>query len=154
MSEASFGRTASLQFHVSQEDTAIALGSGELAVLATPRVIAWLEAACVHCLRLDERQASVGTRVDIEHVKASGIGARIDVTATVSYVDGRLIRFDVVAEQSASPEVDQTSPDEQARAEQTRADQVDGVVTRIAHGTMTRVVVDRERFLARLNPGG
>jgi predicted thioesterase len=149
MLDASFGRTASLQFHVSQEDTAIALGSGELAVLATPRVIAWLEAACVHCLRLDERQASVGTRVDIEHVKASGIGARIDVTATVAYVDGRLIRFDVVAEQSAPPEVDETSPDEQARA-----DQVDGVVTRIAHGTMTRVVVDRERFLARLNPGG
>ena len=128
------GASAALEFVVGEDDTAIALGSGELSVLATPRVVAWLEAACVGCLTLTETQASVGTRVEVEHVKASRVGARIEVTATIAYVDGRLVRFDVVAED--------TGYDGQSR--------LDGAVTRIAHGTMTRVVVERERFLSRL----
>ncbi len=134
-SEPFLGASAVLEFVVGHDDTAIALGSGELSVLATPRVVAWLEAVCVRCLTPSETQASVGTRVEIEHVKASRVGARVQVTATVAYVDGRLIRFDVVAED--------TGVDGQSRP--------DGAVTRIAHGTMTRVVVERERFLSRLD---
>ena len=71
--------------------------------------------------------SSVGTRVQLEHVAASPVGASVAVTATVTYVDGRLVRFEVVAEHEA-----------------------DGVAKVVGHGEVTRVVVDRARFLARL----
>ena len=74
---------------------------------------------------LPEGRTSVGTRVQLEHVGASAVGAVVRVTATVAYVDGRLVRFEVAAEQDP-----------------------DGRL--VAHGEVTRVVVDRERFLARL----
>jgi predicted thioesterase len=53
------------------------------------------------------------------------VGAHVGVRATVTWVDGRLLRFEVVATDSAS-----------------------GVV--LGHGEITRVVVDRDRFLARV----
>jgi predicted thioesterase len=119
------GATAMLQFQVGDDDTAAALGSGDLPVLATPRVLAWCEAATCAAVRLPDERTSVGTRVQLEHVGASPVGAAVRVTATVGYVDGRLLRFDVVAEHVA-----------------------DGKV--VATGEVTRVVVDRERFLDRL----
>ena len=131
-SEPQSGSSAGLEFVVTIDDTAMALGSGDMPVLATPRVIAWLEAACVSALDIPDGKTSVGTRVEIEHVAASAVGSRVSVKATISYLDGRLVRFDVVAEQS------------------TELGDTDAAVTRIAHGSMTRVVVDRERFLARL----
>ncbi len=111
---------------VTESDTAAALGSGDLDVLATPRLIAWLEAATCDAVRatLGRDETSVGTRVAVEHLKASPVGATVQTTATVQYVDGRLLRFEVVA----------TGPD--------------GTV--LAHGEITRVRVDRQRFLARL----
>ena len=105
-------------------------------MLATPRVIAWLEAACVRALDISSGKTSVGTRVEIEHVAASAVGSRVTVNATISYLDGRLVRFDVVAEQVGDPQADEGEPV--------------STVTRLAHGSMTRVVVDRERFMARL----
>ena len=121
------GRTASLEFTVTEDDTAVALGSGSLEVLATPRMLAWCEAATCAAVDRDlpDERTSVGTRVSLEHVGASAVGAVVTVTATVSYVDGRLVRFQLAAEQG---------PD----------------ATLVAHGEVTRVVVDRERFLARL----
>jgi predicted thioesterase len=58
------------------------------------------------------------------------------VNATISYLDGRLIRFDVAAEQMGDQQAHDGEPV--------------STVTRLAHGSMTRVVVDRERFMARL----
>jgi predicted thioesterase len=119
--------TATLEFTVTDDDTAVALGSGSLAVLATPRLLAWCEAAT--CAAIDtsitDDQSSVGTRVQLDHVGASAVGAVVSVTATIVYVDGRLVRFEVVAQQGPEEKV-------------------------VAHGEVTRVVVDRERFLARL----
>jgi predicted thioesterase len=116
-----------LEFTVTDDDTAVALGSGNLAVLATPRLLAWCEAAT--CAAIDasvpDDQSSVGTRVQLDHVGASAVGAVVSVTATVAYVDGRLVRFEVVAHQGPEEKV-------------------------VAHGEVTRVVVDRERFLSRL----
>jgi fluoroacetyl-CoA thioesterase len=122
------GDSASLDFTVTDDDTAVALGSGDLPVLATPRLLAWCEAATCAAVEgsLTDASSSVGTRVQLEHVAASPVGADVRVTASVTYVDGRLVRFDVVAEQ-----------------------QPDGPV--VGHGEVTRVVVDRERFLARLS---
>ena len=118
---------ATLRFEVTASDTAAALGSGSLPVLATPRLLAWCEAATCAAVDRDlpDERTSVGTRVQLEHVGASGVGAVVRVTATVAYVDGRLVRFQVAAEQD---------PDQLV----------------VAHGEVTRVVVDRDRFLARL----
>ncbi len=111
---------------VTSVDCAHALGSGDLPVLATPRLLAWFEAATVAATadRLPPQQTSVGTRVQLEHTRASPIGASVTVRAELVHVDGRLLRFEVVAEAA------------------------DGSV--VGHGQVTRVVVDRERFLGRL----
>lgn len=124
------GLEAALEFVVADDDTALALGSGDVPVLATPRLLAWLEAATVECLApaLDPDSTSVGTRVEVEHLAASPVGAHVVARASVSYADGRLVRFEVAAEHRVG----------------------DGVPAVVATGRVTRVVVDRERFLARL----
>ena len=119
------GRSASISRTVTDADTAVAFGSGDLPVLATPRLLAWCEAAT--CEAVDGLQAgrtSVGSRVSLTHERPSPVGARVVVRAAVAHVDGRLIRFQVVVEHT------------------------DGTV--VGHGEVTRVVVDRERFLSRL----
>lgn len=126
------GRTATLEFEVTDADTAGALGSGDLAVLGTPRLLAWCEAATCAAVSdsLGPGQTSVGTRVSLEHLGASAVGERLSVQASIGYVDGRLVRL-VVSASHAS----------------------DGKV--VGTGEVTRVVVDRERFLARLSgPAG
>ena len=86
-----------LTFTVTDADTAAAVGSGSLPVLGTPRLLAWCEAAT--CAAVDptlaEGSTSVGTRVELEHRAASPVGAEVQVTASSSYVDGRLHRFSV-----------------------------------------------------------
>ena len=115
---------------VTSADTAIALGSGDVPVLATPRLIAWLEASTVDaCPPLGADETSVGTRVDIEHLAATPVGARVETHAELAHRDGRLLRFAVTAHHDAG----------------------DGPVL-IAQGQVTRVVVRREPFLARTIP--
>lgn len=115
---------------VTSADTAIALGSGDVPVLATPRLIAWLEAATVEtCPALGPDETSVGTRVDIEHLAATPSGARVDTHAEITHRDGRLLRFAVTAHHDVGA----------------------GPVL-IAQGHVTRVVVRREPFLARAIP--
>ena len=124
-------RDATLRFEVTEEDTAAALGSGALAVLGTPRLLAWCEAAT--CLAIEaslpEGSTSVGTRVALEHLGASPVGALIEITATHVYADGRLHRFAVAARHTGGA------------AKDTKV---------VATGEITRVVVDAERFLNRL----
>jgi predicted thioesterase len=124
------GASATVVHRVGDEDTASALGSGDLDVLGTPRLVAWCEQATVESVAgmLDDgSRTTVGTRVDITHERASKVGATVTVRAHLMHVDGRLLRFDVVAEQQA-----------------------DGSTVVVGHGQVTRVVVDRERFLSRL----
>ena len=120
--------TATLTFTVGEADTAIAVGSGTLPVLGTPRVLAWAEAATCAALEptLAEGTTSVGTRVALEHTGASAVGQEVAVTASATYVDGRLHRFTVAARH------------------------VGGNQRVVATGEITRVVVDVERFLGRL----
>jgi predicted thioesterase len=120
------GLEANLTRHVTPQDCADALGSGDLPVLATPRLLAWCEAATVAAVAdvLGAGQTSVGTRVRLEHSRASAVGAVLTVRAHLAHVDGRLLRFEVVAE--------------------------DGDAAMVGHAEVTRVVVDRERFLSRL----
>ncbi len=118
---------ATLSFTVTEDDTAAAVGSGSLPVLGTPRLLAWCEAATCAALEphLGDGETSVGTRVSLEHLAASPIGAEVEVTASTAYVDGRLRRFTVAAKH------------------------VDGGKL-VGTGEITRVIVDAERFLARL----
>ncbi|NRQ50027.1 thioesterase family protein [Aeromicrobium stalagmiti] len=120
--------SASVTHVVTDADTARALGSGDLDVLATPRVLAWLEEATCAALDLPPEQTSVGTRVEIEHLVASPVGATVTATATVVHTDGRLVRFQVVA--------------------------LDAAGALLASGEVRRVAVDRERFLSRITPVG
>jgi len=124
------GDVATQAFTVADTDTASALGSGSLPVLGTPRLLAWCEATtCVVVDRaVDPAKTSVGTRIQLEHVGASPVGARVEVTATLVYADGRLVRFEVVAQQVLAT----------------------GEERVVGHGEVTRVVVDRDRFLSRL----
>jgi fluoroacetyl-CoA thioesterase len=113
-------------FVVTEDDTAAALGSGSLPVLATPRLLAWMEAATCAALEpaVAEGRTSVGTRVDLQHSAASPVGAELVVTADPTHADGRLHRLRVSARHT------------------------DGKV--VATGEVTRVVVDIDRFLGRL----
>lgn len=113
---------------MTEADTALAVGSGTLPVLGTPRLLAWCEAATCAALEpaLPEGSTSVGTRVSLEHLAASPVGQQVEVSASTTYVDRRLHRFTVSARHAGG----------------------DGKV--VASGEVTRVVVDAERFLARL----
>ncbi len=125
---------ATLRFTVTDADTAVAVGSGDLPVLGTPRLLAWCEAAT--CAAIDPTlpagSTSVGTRVELEHLGASAVGQEVEVTASASYVDGRLHRFAV-----AVRHVDGSAPGS-----------APGKV--VGTGEVTRVVVDAARFLGRL----
>jgi len=122
---------ATLGFTVTDADTAAAVGSGSLPVLGTPRLLAWCEAATCAAIdpTLPEGSTSVGTRVELEHRAASPVGAEVRVTASASYVDGRLHRFTVVAHHTVAG----------AGAEKV-----------IGTAEITRLVVDAAKFLGRL----
>lgn len=109
--------------------TAIAYGSGDVEVLATPAVLALAEGACVAALdgHLDEGQTSLGTFVELEHTRATPVGRTVTVEATLVDRDGRQLAFEVVVREG------------------------DDVVATVRH---RRAVVDRQRFLQRLGADG
>lgn len=94
------GLTYTVEITVEDRDTAKALGSGELDVLATPRMVALMEEASSKCIKaeLSEDESSVGTLLEIKHVSATPVGMRAKATAEVTEVDGRRVLFDVRAE--------------------------------------------------------
>jgi predicted thioesterase len=109
--------------------TAIAAGSGDLPVLATPRMIALMEEAACALLAavLPDDATSVGTRIDVRHSAPSPLGVRVTARATVVAVDGARVTFDVSAAHALAD-----------------------ASVEIGRGTHVRVVVDRARFLAGL----
>ncbi|MFI0370438.1 thioesterase family protein [Actinomadura sp. 1N219] len=121
------GLRAETSIVVGDEDTASAVGSGDVPVLATPRLLAVMEAATVEAVRpsLDGGQTSVGTRVELEHRAASPVGMRVTVEAELLEVEGARLVFGC------------TATDERG--------------TVVGGGRIERVVVDRERFLSRLS---
>ncbi|OLE27651.1 MAG: thioesterase [Actinobacteria bacterium 13_1_20CM_3_71_11] len=119
------GLSASVRLTVTEADTAQALGSGDVPVLATPRLLALAEAATVRATarHLPAGTTTVGTRVALEHLAATPIGGTVTVEARLSTVDGRRLTFAVTATDGSAD---------------------------LARGSVERVLVDRERFLAKV----
>jgi fluoroacetyl-CoA thioesterase len=119
------GLTGQASAIVTADNTARALGSGNVDVYSTPAMIALLEAATINALdgHLDDGQTSVGTRLDVNHTSATPIGMAVKASATLKEVDGQRLVFEV----SASDEVEV-----------------------IGEGIHERFIVDRERFEQRV----
>jgi predicted thioesterase len=118
--------TASLV--VADDDTSLALGSGDVPVLGTPRVIALAEEASVQAVadELPAGSTTVGYQVQLTHLAPTPVGGRVTAEATLETVEGRRLTF-------------------RASVSDAR-----GLV---AAGRITRVVVERARFLERVQNG-
>jgi len=118
------GQKASIELTVGDDDTAIALQSGSLPVLATPRVVSLVEQVSVLAVGdgLDEGQTTVGMKVQLDHLAPTAVGRTVVAESTIEAVQGRRIMFQV-----------QVSDDR-------------GLV---AVGRVTRVVVDIDRFMTK-----
>ena len=105
--------------------TAIAMGSGDMPVLATPAMMALMENAAMLAIAeaLPRGCTSVGGRIESSHIRPSKIGDKVFAIAEVTKVDGKKIEFKVAA----------YSGD-----------------TLLGEGSHLRFVVDKERFMSKL----
>ncbi len=119
------GLSSQVALTVTDADTALALRTGEVPVLATPRIIGLAEEAAVAALEgeLTDGQTSVGVSVQVEHISPTAVGRTVRAEACLEKVEGRRLLFTVSV----------------------RDDH--GLV---AAGKVTRVVVDREGFLSKV----
>jgi len=114
--------TASMQ--VGDEHTAASVGSGRAPVLASPMMIALMEAAAVDCVErfLPEGLESLGIRVEVEHMAPTPLGFTVTATAQLLEVNGRKLVFRVEARDAREI---------------------------VGKGTHTRAVVDAHRFRSK-----
>jgi predicted thioesterase len=118
------GVSAKVSRVVTDADTALALGSGDVPVLATPRVVAFAEQASLEALAglLPEGTTSVGMRVQLDHLHPTAVGSRVVAEATLERIEGRRLTFSVAVTDGG------------------------GLV---AAGKVTRVIVDVDHFLSK-----
>jgi fluoroacetyl-CoA thioesterase len=123
-SEPHAGLAARVELIVQVDDTASAFGSGDVPVLATPRLIALCEEASSRAVAgsLPEGWTSVGMRVQFDHLAPVAVGSRVVAEAVLDRVEGRRLVFVVTVNDDA------------------------GLV---GAGKVTRVSVERDRFIAR-----
>ena len=90
------GNTAVIEFTTDEEATAIALGSGDLPVLGTPKVVALVEEAAVAAIAglVTDADTTVGSHIDVDHLAPTPIGGTVVATATVVAVNGRRVDFE------------------------------------------------------------
>ncbi|MBO5671980.1 MAG: thioesterase family protein [Alistipes sp.] len=110
---------------VTEGNTADYIGSGDMAVLATPAMVALMENAAMLAvaLKLEEGETTVGSMISTSHLKPSKVGATILAEAELTAVEGRKLTFSVKA--------------------------FDGE-TLIGEGEHVRFIVNREKFLSKL----
>jgi predicted thioesterase len=118
------GSAAQVELTVTDADTAQAMGSGDVPVLGTPRVLALAEAATVAATatKLPPGATTVGTRVELDHRAATPVGRTVIAEARLSKVDGRRLMFEISVR--------------------------DGTEV-VAGGRVERALVDRHRFVER-----
>jgi predicted thioesterase len=118
------GLVGSASLLVGDADTAVAQGSGDVPVLGTPRVVALAEEASVAAVasELDAHRTTVGYQVQLTHLAPTPVGGRVTAEATLETVEGKRLTFRVSVNDGR------------------------GLV---AAGRITRVVVERARFIER-----
>lgn len=99
------GLRGTAELVVAPEHTAPFVGSGRIAVLATPVMINQIEAAALAAVEhlLPEGHQSLGIHLDVSHVAATPVGLRVTATAEVVRVEGRTITFRVEARDEVEP---------------------------------------------------
>ncbi len=119
------GLTAVSRTTLTPQNTAAAMGSGDMPVFATPAMVALMENAAMLAVAgaLPEGATTVGAEMNVTHIKPSGLGTEVIASAVVTEVDERKITFTVGARDA------------------------EGL---IGEGTHVRFVVDRARFLAKV----
>lgn len=127
------GLMSYLQIVVAGTDTMTAMGTGDVPMLAMPRLLELADEAAVEAIApsLESGVTSVGTSAVMEYKRPSPIGAEVVVCSELTEVDGRRLVFSFIARQKQPS----GAPDDE-----------DAVV---AAGTMERVLVDRDRFVSR-----
>ncbi|MFC7528801.1 thioesterase family protein [Actinoplanes sp. GCM10030250] len=118
------GLTARVELTVTDADTAQSLGSGDVPVLGTPRVLALAEAATVATTArlIPGGVTTVGSRAEIEHRAPTPLGHRVIAQATLTKVDGRKLFFEI---------------------------QIHDGDTLVAEVRVERILLDRQKFIAR-----
>lgn len=113
------------QHTVTELDTAANVGSGDLDVLSTPRLMTWCEAAAFHACRavIEPDRTTVGTKVDFEHVRGSAVGAELTIECAEPFNDGRRLVCSITVRDSDGEEV--------------------------GRGEFSRSIVDPDRFMAK-----
>lgn len=91
-----------LTFSVQPTHSAKAVGSGSLEVLSTPMLTAYMEETAAQLLSqtIASGQRSVGTYLEIKHLKASAIGSHIEIVATLTEATPHKAQFDIIAHQN------------------------------------------------------
>ena len=119
------GLSLRIEAQVGLQDLAQAAGSGDLPVLATPRLACLMENAAMRAVApcLPAEQTTVGSEIYIQHLRPTAEGSVVSVEAVLTEVDGRRLTFNITAAEG---------------------DQV------IGRATHVRYIVDRERFMAKL----
>ena len=122
--ELTVGMTGTAATAVTRDNTAAAVGSGDLEVFATPMMAALMEQAAAAAIRpaLAAGKTWVGTSLQLSHNSATPVGMKVEAVATVTKVEGSRVEFSVTARDDAGE---------------------------IGSGTHTRVVVDSARFLEK-----
>ena len=118
------GLSGSVTLLVADNDTSLAMHSGDVPVLGTPRVVALAEEASVEAVAaaLAPNTTTVGYQVQLTHLAPTPVGGKVTADATLEAVEGRRLTFRVSVSDAR------------------------GLV---AAGRITRVVVERSRFLER-----
>ena len=111
---------------VTENDSAKVVGSGDLMVFATPKMIALIEKTVAESVKphLEEGTTSVGTKLDVDHVAATPIGMKVRCESELVEIDGRKLVFNVEAYDEAGL---------------------------IGKGRHERFIVQSEKFMARTN---
>lgn len=119
------GVSAQSRTTVAANNTAVAMGSGDMAVFATPAMVALMENAAMNAVAeaLPEGSTTVGAEMNVTHIKPSALEAEITATAVLTEIEGRKLTFNVGARDAGGM---------------------------IGEGVHVRYIVDREKFLAKL----
>ena len=93
------GLTGHAEMVVGTNDTAPRVGSGRIAVLATPVMISLIEEAALAAVEhlLPDGRQSLGTHLDVSHVAPTPVGMRVTAVAELVEIDGRRLTFRVEA---------------------------------------------------------